>query len=349
MRRTLKLAGRVVTIASLLVMLLAFGGSTTWAQGIAHVVKPGETLATIAQAHGTTVSAIVRANGLANADLIWVGQQLAIPSPGATANTPSRTAAAATASSRVYAVKLGDTLGSIARNFGVSTSAIVQANGITNPDLLYVGQRLVIPGGSVTGGAPAPAPRPSGTTTYTVKAGDTLGQIALKYGTTAASIARANGLTSPDLIRVGMRLVIPGSGGASPAPAPSGRASRLVVSISQQHCWLYQGNAVVGSWACSTGRRGWPTRPGSFRIQSKLPRAYGSTWNIMMPYWLGIYWAGSTENGIHGLPWNATSGSRTWDGLVGTRITYGCVMLNDAAAKLVWNMAYIGMPVIIRS
>jgi lipoprotein-anchoring transpeptidase ErfK/SrfK len=67
-----------------------------------------------------------------------------------------------------------------------------------------------------------------------------------------------------------------------------------------------------------------------------------------MPYWLGIYWAGSSENGIHGMPWNASTGRLTWDGLVGTRITYGCVMLNNGPAKLLWNMAYIGMPVIIK-
>jgi LysM repeat protein len=347
MRQTLKLAGRVVIIVSLVALFLTSVGGMASAQGGSHVVKPGETLSTIAQAFGTSVSAIVQANGLASADLIWVGQRLVIPSAGS-GDAAARTSAATTASGRVYTVKRGDTLGSIARSLGVSSSAIVQANGISNPDLLYVGQKLVIPGGSSTGGSSAPAPRPTANTTYTVKAGDTLGQIALKYGTTAAAIARANGLSSPDLIRVGMRLVIPASGRSAPAPAPTGKASRLVVSISQQHCWLYQGSAVVGSWACSTGRRGWPTRPGTFKIQSKLPRAYGSTWNIMMPYWLGIYWAGSSENGIHGLPWNATSGRRTWDGLVGTRITYGCVMLNDAPAKLVWNMAYIGMPVIIK-
>jgi LysM repeat protein len=348
MQPKVKLAGRFVAIVGLLALLLALGFGTASAQGSTHVVKAGETLATIAQAYGTSVKAIVNANGLASPDLVRVGQRLVIPAQG---TSQSNATTAATGSTRVYTVKPGDTLGSIARSLGVSANAIVKANGITNPNLLYVGQRLTIPG-AASGGSPdpAPAPRPSGNTVYVVKAGDTLGKIAQIYGTTAGAIAGANGLTSPNLIRVGMRLVIPGSaGGASDsAVAPSGKASRLVVSISAQHCWLYQGNAVIGSWTCSTGRRASPTRTGTFRVQSKLSRAYGSTWNIIMPYWLGIYWAGSTENGIHGLPWNAKTGARTWDGLVGTRITYGCVMLNDAAAKKVWNMAYIGMPVIIK-
>ncbi len=345
MRSGLRFASSAWASVLLVLVLLLLPARPAFAQEVTHTVRPGETLASIAQSYRTTVAAIVNANGLATPDLIWVGQRLIIPVRG----DGSAGSTDAAGQDRVYTVRLGDTLSKIARAFGVSASAIIRANGITNPDLLYVGQRLVIPGASA-GGTPAPAPtptaQPAGDKVYIVKAGDTLGQIALRYGTTAAAIARANNLTSPDLIRVGMRLVIPG--GTSAAPAPSGRASRFVVSISQQHCWLYQGNAVIGSWPCSTGRPGWPTRPGTYKVQSKLTRAYGSTWNIMMPYWLGIYWAGSTENGIHGMPWNATTGRRTWDGLVGTRITYGCVMLNDGPAKLLWDMAYIGMPVIIQ-
>jgi hypothetical protein len=55
-------------------------------------------------------------------------------------------------------------------------------------------------------------------------------------------------------------------------------------------------------------------------IQSKIRTAYGSTWNIWMPYWLGLYWAGGTENGFHGMPWNAATGRQMWPGLVGTPI-----------------------------
>jgi len=79
-----------------------------------------------------------------------------------------------------------------------------------------------------------------------------------------------------------------------------------------------------------------------------MPVAYGATWNINMPYWLGIYWAGGTENGIHGLPWNATTGVRVWPGLVGTPITFGCIMLNDTAARTLYDLAFIGMPVVVR-
>jgi LysM repeat protein len=252
----------------------------------------------------------------------------------------------ASAQGSAYVVQPGDTLAVIAQRYGTSVSAIVKINGLASPDRIYAGQRLVIPvagSGAGSGGAS----RSGGT--YIVKAGDTLAGIAQHYGTTIAAITRVNGITNPNRIWVGMKLIIPGaSGGGSTAPIPSGRASRFVVSISQQHCWLYQGDTVIGNWACSTGRRGSPTVPGSYHIQSRFGRAYGSSWNIWMPYWLGIYWAGSTENGIHGMPYNASSGASTWPGLVGTPITYGCVMLADEHAETLYNMAWIGMSVIVQ-
>ena len=67
-----------------------------------------------------------------------------------------------------------------------------------------------------------------------------------------------------------------------------------------------------------------------------------------MPNWLGIYWAGSTENGIHGLPSSAATGVKVWANQVGTPVTYGCILLSDAHAKTLYDLAWIGMPVIIK-
>ena len=100
-------------------------------------------------------------------------------------------------------------------------------------------------------------------------------------------------------------------------------------------------------WRCSTGRSGSGTKTGSFRVQSKIRNAWGSRWQFWMPYWLGIYWAGSSENGIHGQPWYP-NGGQVWAGLVGTPITFGCVMLDNTTAAQLYSLAYIGMPVTIR-
>lgn len=250
----------------------------------------------------------------------------------------------------VHVVRAGETLNSIARAHGVSAAALAKANGISNPNLIKIGQRLVIPGGSSAGSAAKPAAKPAAKT-YVVRRGDTLNAIAARLGVSASALAAANGISNPNRIYPGMKLKAPGgsssSGSSGGATAPKYSGTRFVADISSQHCWLYHNSAVIGNWPCSTGRRGAGTMPGNFKVQSKIRNAYGSAWNFWMPYWLGIYWAGSTENGIHGLPYNKATGRKTWAGMVGTPITFGCIMLDDANAKRLWDFAYIGMPVVI--
>jgi LysM repeat protein len=120
-----------------------------------------------------------------------------------------------------YSVQWGDTLSRLAARFGVSMQSIIDANNISNPDLIYAGQTLEIPDGNAT---PAPQPPPSTTPqpqtgTYTVKSGDTLSAIARRMGTTVTAIAQANNIRNVNLIYVGQVLTIPG-GGSSPAPSP---------------------------------------------------------------------------------------------------------------------------------
>ena len=334
---------------------------------VVYVVKTGDTLRSIAAAHGATISAIVRANKMANPDVIYPGQRLIMPvsgssTPDAGSSTPTPVptvqpqppVASPTTRAGVYhIIQLGDTLDKVARAYGTTTAAIIAANAISNPDLIWVGQKLLIPGAAQPGVPvaqptvkPKPQPEPANPAIHVVQPGDTLGQIAQRYSTTVAAILAANDLPSADVLGVGQRLIIPKGGGSVPTTAV--KPTKFVVSISQQRCWLYAGETLIAKWVCSTGRSGSGTRPGTYRIQSKLPKAYGSTWNIWMPYWLGIYWAGASENGIHGLPWNAKTGVQVWTGNVGKRITYGCVMLDNVNAKMLYNMAWIGMPVVIK-
>lgn len=301
-------------------------GAPTADAPVVHIVQKGETLAAIATRYGTTTQALMRQNSLRNPNRVYTGQQLIIQ-----AGTGEQTGA-----SGVYVVRRGQTLGSIAKQNGVSVEALKTANGLRS-DTVFVGQRLAIP----TGVAAAA----SGGNVYVVRPGDTLTGIAAQQGVSLASLAKLNGIAPDSLVKVGQKLQV--AGGTS-EPAARRGPKKIVVSISQQRCWRYEGTRLLNTWSCSTGRRGWGTSTGTFRVQSKLRKAFGSTWNIWMPYWLGIYWSGRVENGIHGLPWNAKTGSRTWAGLVGTKITYGCVMLNDTAMKTLWNWADIGTTVVIK-
>ena len=122
-----------------------------------------------------------------------------------------------------YQVKKGDTLFGIAKQFKVSVDTIVAANGIANANLIYEGQALEIPDGeSSPAPTPAPAPPPteapsteSSSGAYTVQAGDTLFQIALRFGTTVSAITQANNIANSSLIYVGQVLTIPGSSGST--------------------------------------------------------------------------------------------------------------------------------------
>ena len=106
-----------------------------------------------------------------------------------------------------YVVQSGDTLNQIAAELGVGKADLIAVNGIADPDLIRIGQVLVIPGSIASA-------------THVVAAGETLAGIAGIYGASLDSLVSANGLTNPNLIRVGQQLLITGSPAASAAPSP---------------------------------------------------------------------------------------------------------------------------------
>jgi lipoprotein-anchoring transpeptidase ErfK/SrfK len=128
--------------------------------------------------------------------------------------------------------------------------------------------------------------------------------------------------------------------------ASYGGSKYILVDISEQHMYVYESDALVYSFVASTGMNN-ATRVGSFAVQSKIPNAYGSTWNIWMPSWLGIYWSGGLENGIHALPL-LPSGATLWAGFLGRPISYGCVVLGSYEAQVLYDWAEIGTPVEIQ-
>jgi 3D (Asp-Asp-Asp) domain-containing protein len=117
----------------------------------------------------------------------------------------------------VHTVAPGESVRSIADNFGVSTATVLAANSLDDPDVLQVGQQLTIP--SVDG------------VLHTVTEGETLGGIANAYGVDVSDVVSANGLNaSPDLVVVGTVLVIPGVKAAVKivAPAPPAQSAATV-------------------------------------------------------------------------------------------------------------------------
>jgi len=112
----------------------------------------------------------------------------------------------------IHIVAPGETLYQISLRYGVGMYAIAAANGITNLNAIYVGQRLVIPGA---------APQPPAPRVHVVRAGETLSSIARLYGVDMYALARANNIYNLNRIYPGQRLVISGGGAPPPAPAPT--------------------------------------------------------------------------------------------------------------------------------
>jgi len=205
-------ARRVATGTGATLALAVVGVTAT--AGAAHAddtytVRTGDTVSHIATRSGTTVAAIARANALADASRIRIGQVLTIPT-GSAAAAPAPAAPAPVAAG--YKVVAGDTVSRIAAKHGTTVAAVVAANGLDARAFIRIGQTLSIPGTSApSAAAPAPAAvaQASGSISYTVRSGDTVTGIAAKHGATVAAVVAANGLDSRALIRIGQTLTVP--------------------------------------------------------------------------------------------------------------------------------------------
>mgnify|MGYP001432913291 CR=1 FL=1 len=153
---------------------------------IVYTVKAGDTLSEIAAKYGITVSKLAQINGIKDPDLIRVGQKLKLTDSAPKKDTDSE----------IYTVKKGDTLSHIAKRYGTTVSKLAKLNGIKNPDKIYVGQKI-----KLTGSATKTSEK-----YHTVKKGDTVSELAVRYGTTIALIKAWNNLKDANKIYVGQKL-----------------------------------------------------------------------------------------------------------------------------------------------
>lgn len=189
------------------------------AGAIYYTVQAGDTLSGIAQKFGTTVSQLVSINNISNPNLIYVGQVLKIY-PSTLINQRNKDF------NSTYVVQSGDTLSGIAQKFDTTVGELVELNDIRNPNLIYVGQVLKIPtinGSNTSSGSNVY------NETYTVQQGETLSQIAQRFGTTVSYLALINGISNPNLIYPGQVLKISSSG----IPSTGGEGLRSYVVQSR--------------------------------------------------------------------------------------------------------------------
>lgn len=226
---------------------------------------------------------------------------------------------------------------------------------------------LALAAASATTPAPARASESAAQTRWhVIQRGDTLAGLAARYGLSAESILQANGMADARALVVGHRLAVPQAGSPNAAPeaaAPEAvpaaadplaggvpafktRGKVIYVSLAQQRMWAYENGELAFKVLVSTGIAERATKPGTYRVKTKLQEAWSRVWQLRMPYWMGIYDVGSVENGIHAMPFSRAGRAVRWR--VGTPGSYGCVVLNAKDAAALYKWAPMGTLVIIR-
>ncbi|MEW6412983.1 MAG: LysM peptidoglycan-binding domain-containing protein [Candidatus Zixiibacteriota bacterium] len=194
---------------------------TSWVQ---HRINRGETISSIAAKYGVSQYAIFEANNLSQRSKIYEGKTLIVPVPldrDYSQASSNRKNLDYSARNSIYVVRSGDTMWDIAKAFGTTVDDLRRDNYIEKGSRIYVGQKLRIPSGatqlkdknvtsksSATYASTESSGGSDDVKSYKVRSGDTLWDIARKYGTTTSQIRRLNGLGRSSRIYPGQVLKV---------------------------------------------------------------------------------------------------------------------------------------------
>ncbi|MGH2380491.1 MAG: lytic transglycosylase [Candidatus Limnocylindria bacterium] len=277
------------------------------------VVQAGDTLTSISKRHDVDIPALVDLNDLVDPNRIFPGQRLRIAAePAAPAHaTPP-------AAPRVHTVSSGQNLTTIARHYGVTIAAIVEANAISNASRIYAGQRIMIPAAGGTA-APAASTAPPATAAelraprvHTVSSGQNLTTIARHYGVTIAAIVAANAITNASRIYAGQRITIPGTTQAttptSAADMPASMASLVAKRDTVRRMIVEEADrfdvpaafALAVAWQESGWQQGVVSSAGAVGVMQLMPDTAD---------WVGEAMLGTGVQ-INDTRWNVRAGVR---------------------------------------
>ena len=181
---------------------------------------------------------------------------------------------------------------------------------------------------------------------HIVQAGESLASIGFDYGIPYPWLQQANPTVTA--LSVGQAINIPSPDDLLPYPIVKNK--RIVASINQQKAWVYENDQLIWEWSISTGIADSPTAPGVFQIQTHVENAYAANWNLWMPNFMGIYRPVPTSdfmNGFHGFP-TRDGANLLWTQNLGTPVTYGCILLSNENAAILYEWAEQGVVVEIQ-
>ena len=174
-----------------------------------YTVRDGDTLIGIAARFRTTAGVLAAKNEIRDRGHILAGATLSVPRTSAAKAGGGR-------ASRVHVVRSGDTLIGIAARYRVPLTSLLKANHLRVGAFIHPGQKVVVRGAASSATAARSAAKG---TAYTVRAGDTLGAIAIRHRTSVGAIAKASGISTRSLLHPGQRLTVPGRSGKATTKA----------------------------------------------------------------------------------------------------------------------------------
>lgn len=182
--------------------------------------------------------------------------------------------------------------------------------------------------------------------THVVQPGETIISIAYNYGIPYPYVQQANGVI--ESVSAGQTITLPSHDTMLPEPVIFGK--RIVVSISGQWVRVYEHGNLKWDWVASTGISSSPTWPGIYQVISHEDNAYAANWDLWMPSFIGVYRpipGSDFTNGFHGFPTRGGS-QLLWTNSLGTRVTYGCILLSNENARALSEWAETGVVVEIQ-
>lgn len=156
-----------------------------------YTVRRGDTISAIASKYDVPTGEVLAANSLGRSSRIYPGQKILVPVPGATGSCSSPL---------VHEVRSGESIYSIAKEYSVSCEDIMGLNNLSADSIIYPGQKIMVS----QAGSGAACSR-----NHTVSSGETISQIAERYGVSTREVLRLNGLGSRDKIYPGQHIRIP--------------------------------------------------------------------------------------------------------------------------------------------
>jgi len=324
-----------------LALVLAFAsvGPAAHAEEGVHVVHQGDSLAAIAQAYSVSIAELAQDNGIADPNIIYVGQRLVIPGAIVAAERAAADPNRLPASNGYYTVQRGDALAAIAKKYGMGVNDVLRLNGLTNANLIWVGQKLRV-SARVNAIQPEKQDKPAvADAIYIVQAGETLEQIALDHKISVHDLMIANGLPNRGFVWAGqkLRMTAPPTPESLARTAPADGVRWIEVNLSNQTLTAWQGDVPILHTAVSTGTYLYPTVTGRFAINTKLSsqRMIGPGYDLPGVPWVMYFYR---DYAIHGTYWHNN---------FGTPMSHGCVNMRTSDAQMLYAWADYGTEVYV--